>query len=97
LLDSLQFDDEVLDWVKQALMESFGDKKKLHDESLSRIRTETDRLDKRLKGLYLDKLDGRSRLLFMTGSLPNGRNSDRSSWSKLCPFSKPETIIILMV
>ena len=59
LLDTLKFDDEVLAWVKQALKDSFGDKQKLHDESMSRFRCEIERLDKRLDGLYLDKLDGR--------------------------------------
>lgn len=59
LLDSLKFDDEVLAWIKQALKDSFGDKQKLHDDSMSRLRAEIDRLDKRLEGLYLDKLDGR--------------------------------------
>ena len=46
-------------WVKQALKDSLGDKQKTHDESLSRLQAEIGRLDTRLDGLYLDKLDGR--------------------------------------
>lgn len=58
LLDTLKFDAEVLEWVKQALKDSLGDKQRMHEESLTRLHKDMDRLDKRLEGLYLDKLDG---------------------------------------
>ncbi len=59
VLDNLKFDADVLEWVRQALKGSFSDKQKLHDDSMARLQSECDRLDKRLEGLYLDKLDGR--------------------------------------
>ena len=59
LLDRLRFDDEVLDWVSQALRVSHGDEKQHHEDAIRRIQTEYDRLQNRIDAMYVDKLDGR--------------------------------------
>ena len=59
LLGRLQFDDEVLAWVRDALHASHGDKRREQEEAIARLRAEWDRLQKRLDAMYVDKLDGR--------------------------------------
>jgi site-specific DNA recombinase len=59
LLGRLQFDDEVLAWVREALHASHVDKRREQEEAIARLRAERDRLQKRLDAMYVDKLDGR--------------------------------------
>jgi site-specific DNA recombinase len=59
LLGRLQFDDEVLAWVREALHASHVDKRREQEEVIARLRAEWDRLQKRLDAMYVDKLDGR--------------------------------------
>ena len=59
LLDRLRFDEEVLDWVSQALRVSHGDEKQHHEDAIQRIQSEHDRLQNRIDTMYVDKLDGR--------------------------------------
>jgi site-specific DNA recombinase len=59
LLGRLQFDDEVLAWVREALHASHVDKRREQEEAIARLRAEWDRLQKRLDAMYVDKLDGR--------------------------------------
>jgi site-specific DNA recombinase len=59
LLGRLQFDDEVLAWVREALHASHADKRQEQEEAITRLRAEWDRLQKRLDAMYVDKLDGR--------------------------------------
>jgi DNA invertase Pin-like site-specific DNA recombinase len=59
LLKGLAFDEEILGWVKAALVQSHGDEKRFHEEAIGRLRTEYDRLQHRLDAMYVDKLDGR--------------------------------------
>ncbi len=58
-LKKLRFDDEVLEWVCQALKESHMDKRVYHEEALSRLQSEYNRLETRIDGMYVDKLDGK--------------------------------------
>lgn len=58
-LKKLRFDDDVLDWVCQALKESYADKRQYHEETLSRLHDEYKRLENRLDSMYVDKLDGK--------------------------------------
>lgn len=58
-LKKLRFDDDVLDWVCQALKESHADKRKYHEENLNRLQGEYKRLEARIDGMYVDKLDGK--------------------------------------
>ena len=59
LLKSLSLDDEVLDWVTEALRQSHRDAKQHHDAAISRLQAEYNRLQNRIDAMYLDKLDGR--------------------------------------
>jgi site-specific DNA recombinase len=59
LLGRLQFDDEVLAWVPEALHASHADKRQEQEQAITRLRAEWDRLQKRLDAMYVDKVDGR--------------------------------------
>ena len=59
LLGRLTFDDEVLDWVREALRQSHADEKRDHEEAIARLQAQYDRLQNRLHAMYVDKLDGR--------------------------------------
>ena len=58
LLGRLTFDDEVLDWVRDALHESHADERREHEAAIERLRVEYDRLQNRIHAAYVDKLDG---------------------------------------
>jgi DNA invertase Pin-like site-specific DNA recombinase len=59
LLKRLAFDEEVLDWVTEALRQSHKDETHFHDQALARLQTEYGKLQNRLDAMYVDKLDGR--------------------------------------
>ena len=59
LLGRLQFDDEVLAWVREALHASHADERREHGEAIRRLQAEHQRLGDRINAMYLDKLDGR--------------------------------------
>jgi site-specific DNA recombinase len=59
VLMALVFDDEVMEWVARALRESHRDERRFHEEAIARLHTEHQRLQDRLDGMYVDKLDGR--------------------------------------
>src|SRR5438067_3642367 len=58
LLGRLKFDDEVLDWVRDALHASHADERREHEEAIKRHQAEYKRLDGRIHAMYVDKLDG---------------------------------------
>ena len=58
LLSRLTFDDEILDWVRDALHASHADVRREHEEAIERLRAEQDRLQNRIHTAYIDKLDG---------------------------------------
>ena len=58
LLGRLVFDDDVLDWVRDALHHSHADERREHEEATKRLRAEYDRLQNRIHAAYVDKLDG---------------------------------------
>ena len=58
LLGRLKFDDEVLEWVRDALHASHADERHEHEESIKRHQAEYKRLDERIHAMYVDKLDG---------------------------------------
>jgi site-specific DNA recombinase len=58
LLGRLQFDDEVLEWVRDALHASHADERCEHDEAIKRHQAEDKRLQDRIHAMYVDKLDG---------------------------------------
>lgn len=57
-LGTLRLDDEILGELVQGLKESLVDETRFHAESLAALTAQDERLQKRLKGLYQDKLDG---------------------------------------
>ncbi len=54
----LAFDDEVLEWVRDALHESHADERREQEAAINRLRSEYDRLQNRVHAAYVDKLDG---------------------------------------
>ena len=57
LLGRLTFDEEVLDWVRDALRASHADEKREHEATIVRLQAEYDRLQSRMHAMYVDKLD----------------------------------------
>ena len=58
LLKGLVFDDEVMDWVVDALHQSHADQKQFREESIARLQAEQTRIQARLDKLYEDRIDG---------------------------------------
>ena len=58
LLGQLKFDDEVLEWVRDALHASHADERREHEEAIKRHQAEYKRLQDRINAMYVDKLDG---------------------------------------
>jgi site-specific DNA recombinase len=58
LLGRLKFDDEVLEWVREALHASHADEHREHEDAIRRHQAEHKRLDERIHAMYVDKLDG---------------------------------------
>jgi site-specific DNA recombinase len=57
LLGRLRFDDEVLEWVRDALHASHADERHEHEEAIKRHQAEHKRLQGRINAIYVDKLD----------------------------------------
>jgi len=58
LLGRLHFDEEVLEWVRDALHASHADQRREHEEAIKGHQAEYKRLDDRIRAMYVDKLDG---------------------------------------
>ena len=58
-LRAIKLDDEVLEWMVTALRESHGDEKRYHDEMISSLHDQYQKLQDRIDTMYIDKLDGR--------------------------------------
>ncbi len=59
MLGRLRFDEEILEWVREALHASHADERRDHEEAIKRLRAEYDRLQSRIDAMYIDKLDGK--------------------------------------
>ncbi|MFM1815668.1 MAG: hypothetical protein RLZ98_2363 [Pseudomonadota bacterium] len=59
LLGQLTFDEDILDWVREALRASHADQREEHQAAIKRLQAEYDRLQGRIHAMYVDKLDGR--------------------------------------
>ncbi len=59
VLGRLNFGEDVLQWVSTALRESHADQRKEHDAAIVRLQAECERLQNRIRAMYIDKLDGR--------------------------------------
>ena len=64
LLGRLSFDDEVLDWVREALRDSHAAERREQEAAIARHQAEYDRLQARIHAMYVDKLDGRVNAAF---------------------------------
>ena len=53
----LHFDDEVLEWVRDALHASHAVERREQEESIKRHQAEYKRLQNRVHAMYVDKLD----------------------------------------
>jgi DNA invertase Pin-like site-specific DNA recombinase len=58
LLGRLRFDDEVLEWIRDALHASHADERREHEGAIRRLEVEARRLSDRIHAMYVDKLDG---------------------------------------
>ncbi len=58
LLGRLKFDDEFLDWVRDALHASHADERREHENAIKKLEAENKRLSDRIHAMYVDKLDG---------------------------------------
>jgi DNA invertase Pin-like site-specific DNA recombinase len=74
LLAQLQFDEDVIGWVKDALHASHAEERRAHDEAVRRLRSEHQRLQQRLDVMYVDKLDGKITADFYDRNAAQWRN-----------------------
>jgi site-specific DNA recombinase len=58
-LRSLEFDEEILQWVRTALQESHKDEQTYHSEQINLLQKEYQRFQFRIDAVYEDKLDGK--------------------------------------
>ena len=73
MLGRLRFDDEVLDWVREALHASHADERQEHEAAIKRLEAEHKRLGERINAMYVDKLDGRVDTAFFDKMLAEWR------------------------
>ncbi len=58
-LRAVQIDERVLAWLVAALKSSFTDEKVFHQQAITRLQTESARIQQRIDIMYEDRLDGR--------------------------------------
>ena len=58
-LRAIKMDREVLEWVVTALKESHNEEKTYHDEMVSTLQKQYQKLQDRVDAMYVDKLDGK--------------------------------------
>lgn len=58
ILVSLEFDEDLLLWLREALLASGSEKRAERQQAIRRLQGEDSRLANRLEKLYVDKLDG---------------------------------------
>jgi site-specific DNA recombinase len=75
LLGRLRFDDEVLEWVRDALHASHADERREHEEAIKRHQAEYNRLNDRIHAMYVDKLDRLVDMAFYDRCRTNGARS----------------------
>ncbi len=93
-LKNLRFDDDVLDWVCQALKESHIDKRQYHEDTLSRLQGEYKRLETRIDGMYVDKLDGKISEIFFEEKARAWREEQKKILAKMeSPQNASQTYI----
>lgn len=58
-LKTLRLDEEVIEWVKRALLSSHGDEQRFHGEAIARFHKQYEQLQRRIEVAYEDRLDGK--------------------------------------
>ena len=59
MLGLLRFDEEVLEWVREALHASHADERREHEDAIKRLEVAHKHLEDRINAMYVDKFDGR--------------------------------------
>jgi len=59
ILGQLEFDEEVLEWIREALKASHADERVMHQEAVEALQEQHRRLQNRLEIAYEDRVDGR--------------------------------------
>ena len=77
VLRTLQFDDEVLDWMRRALRESQADEQKYREEAVALLQKDYNKLQQRIDAMYVDKLDGRIDAAFFDQKQSEWREEQR--------------------
>ena len=101
LLDRLTFDNEVLQWARNAIRISHADEVREHEAAIARHKAAYDRLQSRIHAMYVDKLDGRVDAAFFDqmsalwrasrsnacAQLSSTNQQTRPIWTKVYEFS----------
>ena len=58
IFDGFRFPDAIVEWVKEGLRESQKEQDVYHRRAIRRLTAEYEKLQNRISGIYLDKLDG---------------------------------------
>ena len=58
MLDCLRFNDETLDWGREALHASHADERQEDEVTIKLLEAETKHPDERIHAIYVNKLDG---------------------------------------
>jgi site-specific DNA recombinase len=59
VIKGITIDENLLDWLIQALQESHHDEKAYHDRMIASLQAQSDKLQHRIDQAYTDKLDGK--------------------------------------
>jgi len=59
LVKRIEISDDVVEWIKEALLESHTEEKEYHDKQIGSLQGQYTRLQNRLDAMYVDKLDGK--------------------------------------
>jgi site-specific DNA recombinase len=57
IVQKIQIDHKIIDWIREALKLSHQDEKEFHDTQIKNLQEQYDKLQKRLERIYIDKLD----------------------------------------
>lgn len=80
LLEGIALEPDVLEWVKEALRQSQADEQQFHQEAITSLPAEDERLQARLESMYLGKLDGRVTTAFFDRHASEWRNEQSRIW-----------------
>ena len=59
LVKNIRIDEEILGWIKEALLKSHEDEKEYHNSRINALQAQYNKLQHRLDQIYIDKLDGK--------------------------------------